>query len=266
MRFDQLANEAAAAAAAADLLEETVRAAPHARVILPAGRTPRLLYAEIVRRVRAGQLDLTAVRFFQLDEYIGVGRNDARSFHALLRSLLLDPLHRTPDQDELLDGAAPAPLAAIERHAARLTRLGGADLALLGIGANGHVAFNEPGTTLGQRARVVALSAETRAAAQGEFPRGRAPTRGMTLGLAEIAAARRIGLLATGSAKAHILATLFDEPPTAHRPASLLLGHADFTIFADVAAAAELHATLAAPAPVHGRRPAPLRAREAPVS
>jgi len=239
MRFRPLASETEVAAAAAEELVEIVRRNPAAQVILPAGRTPRPLYAEILRRARTGELDLARVRFFQLDEYVGCGAKDARSFHALLRRDLLDPLGRGADQDRQIDGAAKDPRAEIERHGMRLLRDGGADLCFLGLGRNGHVAFNEPGTPLSQRAHEVELAAATRAVAETEFGRGEAPTHGITLGLHEIHAARRLVLLVTGASKAAILSALFDEAPSAQRPASLLLAHPDLRIFADAAAAGD---------------------------
>jgi glucosamine-6-phosphate deaminase len=204
-------------------------------VILPAGRTPLQLYAELLRRAGDG-LDLARVRFVQLDEYVGCGPADPRSFHRLLRDELLDPLERTPDRDALIDGAAGDPVAEIERHARRLARDGGATLCFLGLGANGHVAFNEPGTALEIGAHEVALAPATRAAAEREFGKGRAPERGITLGLREIHASKRIVMLVTGAGKAEILHALLHEPPSSARPASLLLGHQDLLVLADRAA------------------------------
>ena len=251
MRFEQFESEAEVAVAAADLLTATVHACAESRVILPAGRSPLRFYAEVVRRSRAGELDLAHVRFFQLDEYLDVAPSDARSFRSLLEQQLLSPLGRGPGQDELLDGTAKDPRAEIERHAERLAQLGGADAAFLGIGRNGHVAFNEPNATLDYSARVVPLARETRIAAEAEFGTGKAPLRGMTLGMREIVRAGRLVLLATGAAKSAIVAALFDEPPSSQRPASLLLHHPDFTLLTDVAAASALHTPLAAGA---GRR------------
>ena len=244
MRFEVFASEADVAVAAADRLEEALRAPPPAgtpsnaplQVILPAGRTPLQLYAELLRRAGDG-LDLARVRFVQLDEYVGCGPADPRSFHRLLRDELLDPLERAPDRDALIDGAAHAPVAEIERHARRLERDGGAALCFLGLGANGHVAFNEPGSTLAQGAHEIELAPATRAAAEREFGKGRAPERGITLGLREIHASQRIVLLVTGAGKAEILAALRNDPPSSERPASLLLAHPDLLVLADRAAA-----------------------------
>ncbi len=238
MRFLPLAHPLAVAAAAADLLAEVVAREPRARVILPAGKTPLLLFAELSRRARSGELSLRDVRFFQLDEYVGPGPRDPRSFHALLRRELLDPLGRAEGRDALIDGSARDPAAEIARHARALVDAGGAHVAFLGIGTNGHVAFNEPGTRRDEGARVVPLADATRRVAAAEFAPDAPPTTGITLGLAEIGAAQRIGLMATGAGKAAIVAALFDQPASSDRPASLLCDHPDFTLFADADAAA----------------------------
>lgn len=248
MRFEAFANEAEVAAAAAELLASTVRARPDARIILPAGRTPLLLYAEILRRAQAGALDLSHARFVQLDEYVGCGPKDPRSFRSLLRFHLLDPLGRAVEQDLLIDGSAKDARAEIERHGARLLQEGGADLCFLGLGRNGHVAFNEPGTQRDQRAHEVPLAPQTRAAAAPDFAKGKAPELGITLGLHEIGASRQIVLLVTGATKAEILAALFDEPPSSARPASLLLDQQDLVILADRAAAGRDLSRFTAPA------------------
>jgi len=238
MRLVTLPTAAAVASAATDLLAATLVRRPDAAIILPAGRTPLLLYGEMLRRARAGTLGLDRCRFFQLDEYVGCGPDDPRSFAALLRRELLEPLRRAPGRDALIDGAASDPAGEIARHAQALAAAGGAELAFLGIGRNGHVAFNEPGTRRRDGAREVALADETRAGAAAEFAPAPPPTRGITLGLAEIGAARRLGLLATGAGKQAIVAALLTGDPTPERPASLLLDHPDFTLFIDSAAAA----------------------------
>ena|SRR5688572_7816246 len=236
MRLVELPTDLAVAAAATDLLAATLRTRPRANVILPAGRTPRLLYAELLRRALRRELDLAQVRFFQLDEYVGCAPADARSFAAQLRRELLDPLRRKAEQDALLDGSARDPAAEIARHARALRDAGGADVAFLGVGRNGHVAFNEPGTRLIDGARIVDLADATRAGAAAEFAPAPAPTRGITLGLAEIAAAKQIALLATGAGKRAIVAALLREPASHERPASLLLDQRDFTLLVDAEA------------------------------
>jgi glucosamine-6-phosphate deaminase len=235
MQLERFSDAAAVARRAADLVSATVRARPEAVLLLPAGATPVPLYAELVRRARAGALELARTRLFQLDELIGVAPADARSFQAFLRAHLVEPLGLA-HAFHGLDGGAREPEREIERHARALGALGVPDLALLGLGKNGHVAFNEPGAPPGARARQVELEARTRAELACAFPEG-APARGLTLGLAEIDAARRVVLLVTGAGKAEVLARARATPGDPSCPASLLAAHAGLVVLADEAAA-----------------------------
>lgn len=234
MQLERFPDAGAVARRAADLVAVTLRARPDAVLLLPAGATPSALYAELVRRGRARALSLAAARLFQLDELVGVARDDARSFHAQLVRELVDPLGLGA-RFHGLDGAARDPAREIERHRRELAAHGPAELALLGLGLNGHVAFNEPGATLADAARVVALAPATRAGLHS-FADER-PTHGATLGLAEIHAARQLALLVTGASKAAVLRqVLADEPGGEELPAARLRAHPCFTVLADEAA------------------------------
>jgi glucosamine-6-phosphate deaminase len=239
MKLECLARATDVACAVARLVE-TIASGTAAVLVMPAGATPVPLYRELVRRSRDERLDLSRAHVFQLDELVGVGPADARGFHAFLRVTLLEPLGRKAPRPHLLDGAAADPSAEIARHARELAQLGGADLALLGLGANGHVAFNEPGSAAGAAARVVELAPETRASLRASFADAELPARGITLGMRELAAARAVCLIATGSSKAAILAAVLGRPTSPERPASLLLDHADVRVLADQEAASAL--------------------------
>ena len=217
---------------AAELVCETLGSKPDAALLLPAGATPIPLYAELRRRHAAGEIDLAAARAFQLDELVGVAPSDPRSFHAFLRQHYADPL---PDAApvHLLTGDAPDPAAEIHRHTATLERQGGADVAVLGIGTNGHIAFNEPGSDADAPARVVTLAEGTRAALRKHFADDALPSRGITLGVREILRARHILLLATGGSKAEVVRDLVRGGATPDLPASLLGEHPDFLVLCD---------------------------------
>ncbi|MAB79726.1 MAG: glucosamine-6-phosphate deaminase [Planctomycetes bacterium] len=216
----------------AELVGEVLASNPEAVVLLPAGATPIPLYAELSRRQSAGAIELSRARLFQLDELVGVAQDDPRSFHAFLQRQFLDTIERT-DHPHLLNGCASDPAAEIQRHAVQLESLGGADLALLGIGSNGHIAFNEPGTAIDGPARLVSLAKETRAGLEQDFPKSEMPRHGITLGIREIFAAKKIVLIATGHSKAPCLRDLIRGPATQALPASLLNGHADFLVLCD---------------------------------
>ncbi len=229
------------ASEAADLLAATLAVKPDALVVLPAGKTPIPLFRELVRRVEGNELDLSHAHFAQLDEMVGVRPWDPRSFHAFLRVHLLDSIPREPGRDHLIDGGTGAPGLEICRHRARLEALGGVDLVLLGLGGNGHVAFNEPGSGPEDGARVVELAAATRTALSDAFAPEEPPERGMTLGLAEISTARRVVMLVTGASKAQALCGLLGDSSVPELPAAVLRSHPDFRILADEAARSALH-------------------------
>jgi glucosamine-6-phosphate deaminase len=231
MQLERLPDAQAVAARAADLVAETVRAKPESVLLLPAGRTPVLLYAELVRRARSRTLDLARTRLFQLDELCGVGPADARGFQAFFRQHLVQPLGLA-SCFRGIDGSAREPAAEIERHRRALAACGPADLVLLGLGQNGHVAFNEPGSELADAARVVALGATTLAGLAHQFPND-CPRRGLTLGMAEIAEGARIVMLVTGATKTEMLAHVLGGRATSERPATLLARHPRFVVLAD---------------------------------
>lgn len=235
MRLERYSTGDAVAARGADLVGELVARKPDAVLALPAGGTPVPLYAELARRQRAGKLDLRRTHLFQLDELVGVPPGDERSFHRFLKRHVVDSLGAA-GRSHLLDGDAPDPESEIARHARSLAELGGADLVLLGLGRNGHVAFNEPGSAAGDGARVVDLCPTTRSALAPRFRADGPPRRGMTLGLAEIGAGKRIALLVTGGSKAEVLCALVRDAPSPERPATLLAGHRDFLVLADAEA------------------------------
>jgi glucosamine-6-phosphate deaminase len=244
MQLERFPDARSVAARAADLVAKSLRARPEAVLCLPAGSTPVPLYAELVRRsmpgtgAAGGALDLRRARLFQLDELAGIAADDPRGFNRFLMDALVRPLSLEACFHGL-DGAAPDPAAEIERHRRALAAVGPPDLVLLGLGRNGHVAFNEPGSAPADAARVVALGPETLAGLHAHFGHD-CPREGLTLGLHELAAATHIVMLVTGAAKRDVLARLLAGPPratAAELPAAHLARHPRFVVLADEAAA-----------------------------
>lgn len=212
---------------------------------LATGRTMEPVYAALVRRVAAlEQHQQQGLRqrwlSFNLDEYVGLGAADPGSFHAAMHRHLLEPLQLASSWLRLPEGLAVDPHAEAERYGAALGAAGGIGLQLLGLGLNGHVGFNEPPAAAESLCHCLHLSAATRrqnAAAFGGDPAA-VPARAITLGLAEILAARRILLVVTGAAKAPVLRALLRQRATAELPASWLQGHPQVEVIADRAALA----------------------------
>jgi len=231
----------AACARAAELVAALLAARPAAVLALPVGATPRPVYAELRRRHRAGALSFARATTFSLDEYVGIAPDDPRSFHHTLRDELYDHVDLRPEHIHGPDGAAADLDAAAAGYEQAIAGTGGIDLALLGIGGNGHIAFNEPGSPFASRTRVVALAADTRAAAAASFGGAAAvPTHALTIGIATILAARQCILLAHGAGKAAIVALALEGPIAPEIPASALRLHTDATVILDAAAASRL--------------------------
>jgi glucosamine-6-phosphate deaminase len=237
-----LADAAAVAErVAALLLADRLR--PTLPLGLATGRTMEPVYAALARRLGCLEPALaTRVRAdwssFNLDEYVGLGPQDPASFAATMARQLVEPLGLDPERVRLPDGRAGDPEAEARRYGAAVSGAGGIGLQLLGLGLNGHVGFNEPPADAAVACRCVTLSDPTRRQNAGAFggDPNAVPQRAITLGMAEILAARRVLLVVTGGAKAAILRRALGEPPTPELPASWLQHHPALTVIADAGA------------------------------
>jgi glucosamine-6-phosphate deaminase len=237
MRIEVVRDAAAVAESAAGALCDAVRARPDIILALPTGDTPVRLYAELERRETTRRVSFSGVTAFAIDEFAGVAR-DARGTN---RAFYRDHLRIRLGALHCPDASAPAPDAEITAFAAMIRNAGGIDLCLLGIGTNGHIAFNEPGAGRESAARAVDLAPSSRDAHAAAFGSLDAvPARGMTLGVADLLASRRIIVLAQGEGKAEIVRAAIEDPPTPDLPASWLQTHAEVTWILDEAAAAGL--------------------------
>jgi glucosamine-6-phosphate deaminase len=197
---------------AADIVADAVRSKPTLRIGLPAGNTPTGMYEQLV----AAQIDFARVRTFNIDEYVGLAVDDARSFRAYMRRIFFDHINLPPENIYFPD----------ENYEQTIRAAGGIDLLVLGIGLNGHIAFNEPGSQLTSRTRIVDLAPETAGPVR----------RGITMGIATILEARRILLLASGSSKREVLRRALEGPVQESLPASALQTHPALTVIMDNAA------------------------------
>ena len=246
------ADEAALAVAheAADLIRS--RAARGQRTVLglATGRTPVGIYAEWVRLYEAGELSFESVTSFNLDEYIGLGATHPCSYRSFMQRVLFQRVDIDPAEAHLPHGdlGEAALEEECERYENALELAGGIDFQLLGLGRNGHVAFNEPGSLPTSRTRVIDLHSVTREDAASAF-KGRegVPRRAITLGIQNLLEARRVRLLAFGQRKAALIRRALEGPADASIPASWLTPHQDYVVHLDSAAAQELPREWTAP-------------------
>ena len=240
MEVVPLPSVAAVATLAADAIEALVRSRPSAVLGLATGSSPVPAYAELVARHRAGRgPSYDGVRVFLLDEYVGLVPGHPQSYRATIARELTDDLGIAPDR---VHGPDPSDVpTAGAAYEAQLREAGGVDLQVLGIGTDGHLAFNEPGSSLSSTTRLKTLTAETRRDNARFFGAvDDVPRHVLTQGLGTILRADHLLLVATGETKASAVAAAVEGPLTASCPASVLQLHPHATVLLDPAAASLL--------------------------
>lgn len=200
------------------------------------GRTMDPIYEVLVKLAPS-----VAARVWMLDEYLGLSAEDPRSYRYYLQARVFGPLRVPSAQIHLPQLEALGAEAAAAAYEAELQRLGGLRLQLLGLGLNGHLGLNEPGSALSERTRIVEIAEKTRVSNQSFFADlAEVPTRALTLGLATLNEAQELWLIVSGSSKAQILKEVLEGPVTPAVPASLLRDHPGLVVFVDAAAASQL--------------------------
>jgi glucosamine-6-phosphate deaminase len=231
-----LDDSGAVARAAAGLLAEEVAAQREIVLALPTGRTPIPFYDELAARHAAGRLDLTRARGFNLDEIV-LPRHDPRTFRAFMEQHAWGRTGLRRDRCDIPDGAAPDLEAECLRYERAITDAGGIGVAILGVGVDGHIAYNMPGP---MRLATHVTRLPDGLAASLAVPPGDWPLRAITMGIGTIRAARRILVLATGASKATAVQRLVHGPDDPHWPCSFLHKHPDLDLIVDRGAAASL--------------------------
>jgi len=229
------------AALAANTVEAVVRRRPNAVLGLATGSTPLPTYQELIKRHKAGTApSYEAVTCFNLDEYVGLPDGHEQSYRATIARELTDGLDIAPSR---VHGPDPSdPQTAGERYEALIAESGGVDVQFLGIGSDGHLAFNEPGSSLASRTRIKTLTAQTRKDNARFFGDDAAevPTHVLTQGIGTILQARHLLLIATGEGKAEAIAAAVEGPLSASCPGSALQLHPHVTVLLDPGASSQL--------------------------
>ncbi|NLE70573.1 MAG: glucosamine-6-phosphate deaminase [Actinomycetales bacterium] len=227
---------------AADAVERLLRDKPDAVLGLATGSSPLALYEELVRRHEAGRVSFARARAFLLDEYVGLPADHPERYAAVIDRELASRVDFAPGAVRAPDGAAADIPAACAAYEAEIRAAGGVDLQVLGIGTDGHLAFNEPGSSLASRTRIKTLAEQTRLD-NARFFGGDAeavPRHVLTQGLGTIMEARHLVLLASGRAKAEAVHRMVEGAVSAMWPASVLQLHPHVTVLLDDAAAGRL--------------------------
>ncbi len=233
-----------AARLVAAIVAQRLRTRPELVLGCATGRTMEGLYRELIRLHREERLDFSSCRTFNLDEYVGLAPEDPRSYHRYMSERLFDHVDIDLANTHLPDGLAADLEAEARRYEAAIALAGGIDTQLLGLGASGHIGFNEPLSSLMSRTREKAMTPTTRRQNAALFGGDleAVPVRALTMGVGTILEAREIVMLVTGRRKAAMLAKATEGPITAMISATALQLHPNCKVIVDEAAAGELEA------------------------
>ncbi len=233
--YDSVSREAAR------LIASRLRGKPDLVLGLATGGTPLGLYRELIRMHGEQATDFSKITTFNLDEYVGLAADHEQSYHRFMRENLLDHIGVSPRFVHIPDGMATEIDEHCQWYERQIAQAGGIDLQVLGIGANGHLAFNEPGSSLGSRTRVKTLTRKTREDNARFFGSlENVPRYAITMGIGTIMEARELVLLASGEGKARAIEAAVEGPITAMVPASIVQMHPRAFVIVDRAAGAGL--------------------------
>jgi glucosamine-6-phosphate deaminase len=225
----------AVARTSARFVADLIRRKPTCVLGMATGTTPLGMYAELIRLHREEGLDFSRVVTFNLDEYVGLGPSHPQSYRSFMRTSLFDHINIDPRNTHVPDGQAQDFDLFCQQYEQRIRDEGGVDLQVLGIGTDGHIAFNEPGSSLGSRTRLKTLAPET-ILDNARFFSGNAeavPKLAITMGVGTIMESRLCLLLATGESKAKAIRNTVEGPVTAQVTASALQLHRDVIVVVD---------------------------------
>lgn len=211
---------------------------PNSILGLATGSTPLKPYSQMIELYKKGVVDFSKVTTFNLDEYVNLDVNDKNSYHSFMHENLFDHINIPEENINFLDGNAEDPEEECRRYEEKIKAAGGIDIQLLGIGSNGHIAFNEPADCFQRWSHVVTLK-ESTVKDNSRFFKSidEVPTQAVTMGIGSIMQAKKILIIAIGENKAKAIKQLIDGNVTPMCPASVLQFHTDVTLMLDKAAA-----------------------------
>ena len=227
---------------AADAICELLERKPDAVLGLATGSSPLPLYAELIRRYKAGEVSFARAQAFTLDEYVGLPSDHPQAYSNVIRTEFTAHVDFADDAVHSPDGLASDLRQSCAGYEAKIAEAGGVDLQILGVGTDGHIAFNEPGSSLASRTRIKTLTPQTRLDNARFFDGDldQVPQHCLTQGLGTIMEARHVVLFASGEGKAEAAWNLVEGPVSAMWPATILQHHPHATVLLDEGAASKL--------------------------
>ncbi|MDZ5782799.1 glucosamine-6-phosphate deaminase [Marinococcus luteus] len=241
MKLIRVADREVLSVHAAEMIAGKVKEKPDCVLGLATGGTPEGTYQQLKNIYDRGELDLSRVTTFNLDEYAGMPKDHPQSYHAYMQHKVFQPLQLQPEQTHLPNGTADDLEEECRRYEKQIAAAGGIDMQLLGIGENGHIGFNEPGTSFSSRTHVIQLKPSTREANARYFTTIEdVPRQAVTMGIETIMDSREILLLVFGRRKKEALLRLLEGEVQEDFPASVLKKHSSVTVIADEEALADV--------------------------
>jgi glucosamine-6-phosphate deaminase len=223
---------------AASMVQKTVFRNPTSVLVFATGNTPLGLFEKLVMMSDRGDVDFTECKLVELDEYYGISLDDERNLYGWLERVFINKVGIHPNNILRFNSETKKPEVECERVDAVLSKWGGIDLLVLGVGENGHLGFNEPGSSIESDTRLIDLSpASIESSARYWGGADRVPLQGMTLGIKTLASSRNTILLVSGANKAEVLEKILNSPPFPEIPATFLQNFNRVSVIADLAAA-----------------------------
>ncbi|MFH1801864.1 MAG: glucosamine-6-phosphate deaminase [archaeon] len=223
-----------------NIITEGLKKKKNLTMALPTGKTIIPTYKELSKNHKKDKLDFSKTHIFDLDEYVGLKPEHKKSFKYFMDKNLFTKINVKEENIHYLSGSALNIGKECEQYEEKIKKTGGFDLTILGLGVNGHIAFNEPGSPFDSRTREIVLAHETVRSNFGLFSILRAPKRALTVGIATILKSKKIILIATGGHKTKAVKAMLESPISTDCPASSLRKHKDVTVLLDKKAASLL--------------------------
>jgi galactosamine-6-phosphate isomerase len=240
MKVDIFDNYELLSEHAADIMVEQIKNKANSVIAMASGETTRLTYELFTKKVLKQKVDYSNVTFVAFDEWVNIPPTTEGSCYHFFQQYLARPLSLPSNKFYFFDGMAKDLNKEVDRMDAVVTSIGGFDLMIVGIGVNGHIGFNEPGTPFDSHSHVRELEEQTKIVSQKYFKESTPVGKGITLGLGHVMEARKVILLANGKKKTSIIAKTLKSEISPKIPATILRNHTNSFMMLDVEAAAEI--------------------------